>query len=119
MTLPSKIPILYVVDFLFGYGGTEKHVYELVSKLDRDCFAPMVCCFVGGKVADEIRKLNVTVLEHPLHKVYSLNALKLAIRLACLIRRRRICYFTLGQPKADECFSKFQSSRKRVYDKHA
>jgi len=88
--MPPKIAILYVIHFLFGYGGTEKHLFELVKRLDKDKFMPMVCCFTGGKFLEEIKKLNVKAFELPVNRLYGLQAIKSAIRLGRIIRKENI-----------------------------
>jgi sugar transferase (PEP-CTERM/EpsH1 system associated) len=46
-------------------GGAEKALARLLARLDRGRFAPMVVCLYGGggPVADEIRGLNVPVID--------------------------------------------------------
>ena len=52
--------LLLLIDEL-DIGGTEQQIFELVKRLDRHKYAPMVCCFRPGRVSREIEALGVPV----------------------------------------------------------
>jgi len=60
----SKIPIFHLITEL-NIGGAEKALTRLLVHLDRDRFAPTVACLYGGDgpVAEEIRALNISVID--------------------------------------------------------
>lgn len=58
----DRIKILYVIGQL-GRGGAERQAAELVKRIPRDVFEPVVCCLAGaGVVGDEIEDTGVKVI---------------------------------------------------------
>jgi hypothetical protein len=43
-SLSAPVRTLFVIDEL-DIGGTEQQIFELVTRLDRHRFTPLVCCF--------------------------------------------------------------------------
>lgn len=82
----TPIRILLLIDEL-DIGGTEQQILELVKRLDRHKYTPMVCCFRPGRVSKEIEALGVPVFT--LRKKTKLD-LSLLFSLIRLIRRERI-----------------------------
>jgi len=82
----GRIKILYVIGQL-GRGGAERQTAELVKRLPRDLFEPVVCCLHGSDVlGDEIEDAGVRVIYMEKKKgVFSGTT----FRLADLIRRER------------------------------
>ena len=88
----NKIRILYLLEHLSGYGGTETHVTQVVTKLDRKRFLPMVCFFVWKDNPNwrKIQDADVLTYHLPFERFYDLQGLQRAWQLANLIRRNRI-----------------------------
>jgi glycosyltransferase involved in cell wall biosynthesis len=83
------IRVLYVIDKM-GTGGAQRHVSELVRKLDRSVFAPGLCCLIsGGVFADEISAEGFPVEVLGLQKIYGGRALVGGMRFMRLVRRGR------------------------------
>jgi glycosyltransferase involved in cell wall biosynthesis len=82
----GRIKILYVIGQL-GRGGAERQTAELVKRLPRDLFEPVVCCLHGPDVlGDEIEDAGVRVIYMEKKRgVFSGTT----FRLAELIRRER------------------------------
>jgi colanic acid/amylovoran biosynthesis glycosyltransferase len=81
--MPARI--LFLIDEL-DFGGTEQQLLELLRRLDRSNYDPMVCCFRPGRVAAEIQAIGVRVVHLPKrHKI----DLRLILALVRLIRRNR------------------------------
>jgi glycosyltransferase involved in cell wall biosynthesis len=78
--------LLLLIDEL-DIGGTEQQILELVKRLDRQKYLPIVCCFRPGRVAKEIEALGVRVCT--LRKRAKVDV-ALVFRLWQLIRRERI-----------------------------
>src|SRR5262245_40364591 len=55
---------LFLIDEL-DIGGTEQQILELVKRLDRSRYLPLVCCFRPGRVAREIEAAGVQVFVLP------------------------------------------------------
>ncbi len=66
--------VLYIYPAL-PVGGAEKQLYLLVKYLDKERYAPYVCCLVrGGPVADMIRQLGIEVIHAQTSNVYDIRA---------------------------------------------
>ncbi len=78
--------VLFVIDEL-DVGGTEQQLLELVKRLDRRRYAPMVCCFRPGRVSREIGALGVPVVT--IRKRWKVDPF-LVLSLTRLMRRERI-----------------------------
>ncbi len=82
----GRIKILYVIGQL-GRGGAERQTAELVRRLPRDLFEPVVCCLHGPDVlGDEIEDAGVRVIYMEKRKGMFSGT---TFRLADLIRRER------------------------------
>ena len=55
---PSPLRVLFLIDEL-DIGGTEQQLLELVTRLDRQKYLPMVGCFRPGRIAEEIEAAGV------------------------------------------------------------
>ena len=84
--MDRRIRLLFIIDEL-DIGGTEQQILELVKRLDRDTYAPMVCCFRPGRVSQEIEAAGVPVFT--LRKRAKLDV-RLIAGLVRLMRRERI-----------------------------
>lgn len=79
--MPAKVMLLAIG---LGVGGTETHILELASRLDRSRFTVTVCTFKpGGIMAQELQKRGVRVLS--LGGTEKLDA-RIIIRLFKLLR---------------------------------
>lgn len=82
--MPAKVMLLAVG---LGVGGTETHILELASRIDRSRFDVTVCSLkAGGSIAEELRARGV--------KVVSLNGagkldLRVLVRLLNVLRTER------------------------------
>jgi glycosyltransferase involved in cell wall biosynthesis len=84
MGRPTRV--LFLIDEL-DIGGTEQQLLELVRRLDRRTYLPMVCCFRPGRVSAEIEAAGVAVFV--LTKRARVDV-RLVLALARLMRRERI-----------------------------
>jgi len=86
----KKIKILFLIDTIHGVGGTEKHLSQVVTCLNKDRFSCTVVPFFCGKNADSfIRRIegqDVAFRHIPVGKMYSPNGILRAIELRRLIR---------------------------------
>src|SRR2546426_4177277 len=82
----DKIKVLLIIHSL-GVGGAEGQVYELVKRLDRSRYQPVVCSLTGGGAyIDQLRaeQIRVIVIANRLRQLpWRLN------RLVKLIRQER------------------------------
>ena len=84
--MPSPTRVLFLIDEL-DIGGTEQQLLELVRRLDRQKYLPMVCCFRPGRIADEIAASGVRMFR--LRKRAKIDP-RLIYALWRLMRRERI-----------------------------
>ena len=88
MPSPSApVRTLFVIDEL-DIGGTEQQIFELVTRLDRRRYIPLVCCFRPGRVSAEIEAAGVPVFVLPKRAVFDV---RLVWQLVQLMRRERLC----------------------------
>jgi colanic acid/amylovoran biosynthesis glycosyltransferase len=84
--MDRRIRVLFIIDEL-DIGGTEQQILELVKRLDRDTYAPMVCCFRPGRVSQEIEAAGVPVFTLRKRATLDVNLIAGLVRL---MRRERI-----------------------------
>jgi len=83
--------ILYIIDVLLGWAGTEKHLFKLASRLDKDRCAGYVCALrATGEMLQHFNAAGVQTFLLPVDRIYGFAALKQAIRLARFIRQHDI-----------------------------
>lgn len=83
--------ILYFVDILYGMGGTEKQLFELLRRLDRSKFQPYVVTFrYSPEMLAYARGLGVEVWPARVKRMYGLTGLRQALSLVPRIRREQI-----------------------------
>lgn len=82
------IRIAYFIDSL-RIGGTEKQLVEMVQRLDRRCFEPLIVCIRPSDPLFEAGA-GAEVLEVPVPRLVSAGALQALFGLARMLRRRRV-----------------------------
>jgi len=84
----NRTKILYIIDSLNAWAGTEKHLYKLISGMDKDRYECHVCAFA---VTDDMRSrfdaIGVNILHLPIENVYGITALKQAFQLARFMKK--------------------------------
>ena len=88
----KKINILYIIDELKGGAGTERHLVQLATRLNRDEYQTTVCCFDGGENALEqaLAEQGIQLINLDLHKIYSMQAVQKARELSKIIQTRNV-----------------------------
>jgi glycosyltransferase involved in cell wall biosynthesis len=101
--MSRRINILYIMDHFRGTGGTERHVGQLVSLLNRERFqsAIVVLDLAPNRWVDQIRANGTPVIHVPVLREYTPTALLRALQLANLIRTRRIDIVQTFHQKSD------------------
>lgn len=86
--MAEPIGVLHVVDCL-NVGGTERQLFELVRRLDRARFRPLVACFKsGGELLPRLRELGIEPIEFPLRgSLAQANTAYQITRMALLCKR--------------------------------
>lgn len=87
----KKINILFFIDYLHGFGGTERFLFNLTTRLNRSLFNCLVCPFRFNRYAVKIfRDAGIHVELTPLRRIYGISAFKQASRILRLIRKHNI-----------------------------
>jgi len=88
----KKVNILFFIDMLESIGGTEKHLFQLVTSLDRNKFSCMVCPFAprDSEIIRKIKGNGISVIPIPVSRYYSFNAYWQAFKIRKLIRENKI-----------------------------
>jgi glycosyltransferase involved in cell wall biosynthesis len=91
----ERVAVLHVVDCL-NIGGTERQLLELLRRLDRRRFRPLLACFQArGDLLERLRELGIEPLEFPLGgTLFQANtALQIArMALLCNLEKVRIVH---------------------------
>ncbi|NIR53124.1 glycosyltransferase [candidate division KSB1 bacterium] len=86
-----KINILFFLDYLYGFGGTERHLFDLARRLNRNLFDTTICPFrFDSHIVQIFREAGIKVEPAPLNRIYGISALKQASKIYHLIRERNI-----------------------------
>lgn len=85
-----RIPILFIIDVLRDFGGAEKNLMQLVSRLDPSRYEPFVFCLKGGKVFEELRNRGVKISNLEITRIYAPSALIKGWRLSRFMRANRV-----------------------------
>lgn len=87
----QRTKILYIIDCLNAWAGTEKHLYKLISGMDKERYECHVCAFaVTEDMRNRFAAIGVDILHLPIENVYGLTALKLGFRLSRYMREKEI-----------------------------
>ena len=84
--MTQRTRVLFVIDEL-DIGGTEQQILELVKRLDRAVYLPMVCCFRPGRVSREIEMAGIPVFTLPKRGRLDVGLIAGLVRL---MRRERV-----------------------------
>ena len=76
----SRINVLFLI-IQMEMGGSERVVYNLVSKLDRSVFQPFVAWFYGDKALTEYQELDIPLFHIEKNRGFDLSAMKKVSRI--------------------------------------
>lgn len=90
-TPAPPVTVLHVVDCL-NVGGTERQLFELLRRLDRARFRPLLACFKdGGELHDRLVALGLRPIPFPLRgSLAQANTAVQITRMALLCRRQNV-----------------------------
>jgi glycosyltransferase involved in cell wall biosynthesis/peptidoglycan/xylan/chitin deacetylase (PgdA/CDA1 family) len=86
----KKIAILYIIDTLFEIAGSERNLFEIVTRLDPQKYIPVVICMKGGNMVRVLRERGIEVIDLRLGKIYMPSAILKAYELYRFIIKRDI-----------------------------
>lgn len=90
----KTINILYLIDSIHGMGGTEKHLSQLVTHLNKSRFRCSIITFIYGKdgksFLDRITGHDILFIHLPIGRFYSPTSIPNVVRLWRFIREKEI-----------------------------
>lgn len=87
----QRINILYLIDVLENVGGAEYHLLELVKRLDKTKYRPMVCCIAQkGPFAIRMEKEGIPVKALFIKKIYDFYGIRQALYLIRFLRKEKV-----------------------------
>jgi glycosyltransferase involved in cell wall biosynthesis len=87
----EKINILYLIDHLYGFGGSERHLFQLAMHLNKSRFSYVICPFMWKE--DTVQKFidnKIAIKRVPLERIYGVKALLQSLKLIGLIKKNKI-----------------------------
>lgn len=90
--MKTRIHILYLIDSLQHFGGTETSLLQLLRGLDKRRFWPLVCPLdpADSSVIRCFREHGIAVQPLPLSRIYGLRAVQQALQFKQILRKNRI-----------------------------
>jgi len=86
-----RIKILYIIDCLNAWAGTEKHLYKLICSVAQNRYECHVCAFA---LTDDMRSrfgaIGANMLHLPIENIYGVTTMQQAFRLARYMREKEI-----------------------------
>lgn len=88
----GRCTVLYLIDNFCSVGGTERHLLQLTTLLDRSRFRPLVLVFDlrDNHLIRAMREGDVPVIDFPVGRYYTPRAARKAIDLSRLIRKHKV-----------------------------
>lgn len=88
---PKRIKILYLIDCLIAWAGTEKHLYKLISGMDKNLYECHVCAFaLSDEMLERFKSAGANTFQMPVEKIYGVAALQQALQLRRFMRENEI-----------------------------
>lgn len=89
LKMKDRITILYMIDRIAGVYGTEKHVLELISGLDKNIFSPILVA-LNSDVAPECFELSIPLFTFSVDKLISPASLTTVLKIIKIIRHYNV-----------------------------
>jgi L-malate glycosyltransferase len=85
----TPIPIVYVMPQLYQ-AGTERHILEVLTHLDRRTFSPTLCCLrAKGTLLECVRKLGVPIIDGRVESLLGAGIPRAVVHLGREFRKLR------------------------------
>jgi len=74
----KKINILFIIDYLYGFAGTERHLLQVVTHLNRDLFSCFVCTLYKKheRMLQAFAAADCEIFHLGIERMYDLHAIK-------------------------------------------
>ena len=86
----TPIPVVYVMPQLYREAGTERHILEVLTHLDRRAFSPILCCLrARGTLLEYVRGLQVPIIDGRVETFRGAGIPRAVVRLGRELRKLR------------------------------
>ena len=87
----DKIKIMFVIDYFYGYGGTERHLTQLLKNLDKSKFKLYLWPLrFEHELINRIIPEDCTVFQHHIDRIYNYKGLKTAYEFYKFLKHEKI-----------------------------
>ncbi|MFC2061052.1 glycosyltransferase [Elusimicrobiota bacterium] len=86
----SRISVLFMIDKLRVFAGSERNLFEVVTRIDQEKFKPLVVCLQSGSAADHVREKGFDVIDLDIKKIYSLQAIPKIFKMIKIIKKENV-----------------------------
>ncbi len=87
----KKIKILFIIDHFWGFGGTERYLYQLVTRLNKEKFSYLICAMDAWKKTNNIDTSDgINIINIDIKKIYGFDAFRKFFKLMQLIKENEI-----------------------------
>jgi glycosyltransferase involved in cell wall biosynthesis len=93
--------VVFLIDELEVWGGTETHLRRLLGRLDPARFRPVVAVVGRSRLAAELERDGVAVVPLSIHRTFALSGLAGLAKIALLLRRERASLLVTYHTAAD------------------
>lgn len=85
------IPILYLIDYFIVFSGTERHLFEMLQRLDRNKFLPYVAAFQASDyLVHKLEATGVPIKVLNMSRIYGLRQARVFKELSRFIKQHDI-----------------------------
>lgn len=86
----DKISILFFIDSFYGLAGAERNLFEVVTRLNREKFVPIVFALQAGPALESLHAYDIQTKNLGIRKIYGIKAFKEAIKLVSFIKNNGV-----------------------------
>lgn len=86
----GKIVVLYIIDTFVELAGAERNLYEIVTRLNKEKYQPIVFALQGGPLIGVLNKDGILAKDLKLKRIYGLKAFIEVIKLVRFINNKLV-----------------------------
>jgi len=82
-----RASVLYIIDTFLDLAGAERNLFEVVTRLDKRKYKPIVYALRAGSLIDVLKQNGIYARNLGIDKIYSLKAIREGIKLIRFIKK--------------------------------